>query len=83
MANITIDTSAPHSPIGFLAGRIARLRAALRNWSCRRRLARTVEAELNQYSEQELVELGIAPADIKFIASDAAWFRVDRKRSRR
>ena len=72
MAHFTIDAPANRPNEGLLAGHAAALRSALRNWVCRRRVSRMVEAELNQYSEQELTELGISPADIKFVANDAA-----------
>jgi uncharacterized protein YjiS (DUF1127 family) len=37
-----------------------------------RRLRQTVRAELLEYSEQQLTELGIREADIDFVAEDAS-----------
>jgi len=51
--------------VGSILDRCAALLAA-------RRRRRTVRAELLEYSEQQLAELGIRGADIDFVAEDAS-----------
>ena len=72
MTHITFDALNHGWSLGFVTERIEALRTALREHSRRRQALRAVEAELDQYTADEIVELGIARADIEFIAADAA-----------
>ena len=72
MTHITFDAPNHGWNLGFVTERIAALRMVFGQRSRRRQAFRRIEAELDQYSAEEIAELGISHADIEFIADEAA-----------
>ena len=70
MAHITFENLNGGWNLGFVINHVQSVRKTLREWSRRRGAFRTIEAELQQYSSNEIAELGISHADIHFIAED-------------
>jgi hypothetical protein len=70
MSILTMDAPNGGWNLGFVTRKIAALRMDLQERHRRRQLSRTMLAELRQYTAAEIVELGIARADISRIAAD-------------
>ena len=74
MTNITMDALNRGLSFGFVTDTVHALRKALQDQSRRRRQFRTIEAELRQYSGDEITDLGISRADIRNIANEATQY---------
>ena len=70
MAHITFENLNVGWNLGFVVNHVQSVMKTLRERSRRRRAFRTIEAELQQFSSNEIAELGISRADIHFIAED-------------
>ena len=73
MTHITMDGANCGSNPGFSGRWVRTILMALQSGYGRWRQYRTIEAELRQYSRDELTELGIAPSDIGRVSADHAW----------
>lgn len=71
MTNIAMDRLNRGWNFGFVTGAARALRKARQERSRRQREFRILEAELRQYSRDEITELGISRADIWHIANEA------------
>ncbi len=74
MTNITMDALNRRWNFGLVTDAARSLRKALQERARRRQEFRTIEAELRQYSHDEITELGISRADIWHITNEATQY---------